>query len=298
MWMATLVQSAGCPLLLIPYLLFPPSSNPNPLPRPPLPKTALIYIGLGLIIAGDNLMYSYGLLYLPLSTYSLVCASQLAFNVIFSYFLNAQKLTALIFNSVMLLTLSATLLGVRSDSDDSIGVSKSKQALGFVLTLTASAVLSLLLSLTQCAFQKVFRRQTFFFVLEVQLCTNLVAACATVVGLFVSGDYRGLNEEMLGFEKGRVSYLMTLVWIAISWQVCSVGAVGLIFMVSSLFSNVIGTLGLPLVPVFAVVFFGDKMDGVKIVAMLIAVWGFLSYIYQHYLDDSRLKKDNRRTGAL
>lgn len=133
--------------------------------------------------------------------------------------------------------------------------------------------------------------------LEVQLCTNLIATCVTVVGLFVNGDYRGLNEEMLGFEKGRVSYLMTLVWIAISWQVCSVGAVGLIFTVSSLFSNVISTLGLPIVPVFAVVFFGDKMDGVKIVAMLIAVWGFLSYIYQHYLDDSRLKK-NRRTGTL
>jgi hypothetical protein len=37
------------------------------------------------------------------------------------------------------------------------------------------------------------------------------------------------------------------------------------------------------VPIFAVVFFGDKMTCIKVVAMLMAVWGFLSYLYQHYL---------------
>lgn len=260
-------------------------------------KIALIYIALGLIIAGDNLMYSYGLLYLPVSTYSLVCATQLAFNAIFSYFLNAQKFNALIFNSVVLLTFSAALLGVRSGSDDSTGVPKGKYPLGFVLTLGASATFSLILSLMQRTFQKVLKRENFSIVLEMQMCTNLVAAAASVVGLFGSGDWRGLSREMERFETGKVSYVMTLVWTAVSWQVSSVGAVGLIFMVSSLFSNVISTLALPVVPIFAVVFFHDKMDGVKVVAMLIAIWGFLSYIYQHYLDDSKAKK-GRRTDTI
>lgn len=41
--------------------------------------------------------------------------------------------------------------------------------------------------------------------------------------------------------------------------------------------------------------FGDKMTGIKVVAMLMAVWGFLSYVYQHYLDDRRVQ-DAREKG--
>ena len=93
------------------------------------------------------------------------------------------------------------------------------------------------------------------------------------------------------YELGKVSYLMTLIWIAAGWDVFTLGAVGLIFDVSSLFSNVISTLGLPIVPVLAVFFFHDKMDGVKVVAILLAIWGFVSYMYQHYLDDSKSKAE-------
>ncbi|PRQ18622.1 putative purine permease, plant [Rosa chinensis] len=34
------------------------------------------------------------------------------------------------------------------------------------------------------------------------------------------------------------------------------------------------------------------MDAMKVIAMLLAIWGFLSYIYQHYLDDLK-SKENR-----
>ena len=67
---------------------------------------------------------------------------------------------------------------------------------------------------------------------------------------------------------------------------------GLIFEVSSLFSNVIITLGLPIVPVLAVVVFNDKMNGVKVTAMLLGIWGFVSYMYQYYLDDSKAESTN------
>ncbi|KAJ6831221.1 hypothetical protein M6B38_350895 [Iris pallida] len=123
MWMATLVQSAGAPLL-IPFLLLPPSqsdSSSSSAAAPPVPRAAVAstYVALGLLIAGDNLMYSYGLLYLPVSTYSLICSTQLAFSVAFAYLLNAQRLTALILNSVVLLVFAAALLGVSSGSDGS-----------------------------------------------------------------------------------------------------------------------------------------------------------------------------------
>ncbi|XP_010941200.1 probable purine permease 11 [Elaeis guineensis] len=292
-WMATLVQSAGFPILFLPLLFFPSSSSTTSFASPPITKIAFIYISLGLIVAGDNLMYSYGLLYLPVSTYSLICATQLAFNAVFAYFLNSQKFTPFIFNSVILLTFSAALLGIQSDSDDSTNVPKGKYPLGFVLTLGASATYSLILSLMQLTFQKVLKTETFSVVLQMQICTSFVASIASVVGLFASGEWRELQREMDGFGKGRVSYVMTLVWTAVAWQVASVGVVGLIFVVSSLFSNVISTLALPVVPIFAVIFFHDKMDGLKVLAMLIAIWGFISYIYQHYLDDSKSKRATR-----
>ncbi|XP_058104172.1 probable purine permease 11 isoform X2 [Magnolia sinica] len=289
-WMATLVQTAAFPFLLIPLFLFPSSPSPSTTTPPPSVKMlAFIYISLGLLIAGDNMMYSYGLLYLPVSTYSLICATQLAFNAVFSYFLNSQKFTPFILNSVILLTFSAALLGVRADSEGPNRVSAGKYAVGFLCTLGASATYSLILSLMQLSFQKVLKKETFSVVLEMQMYTSVVATCVCVIGLFASGEWRSLKGEMHGFEKGKTSYVMTLAWTAVGWQVCSVGVVGLIFVVSSLFSNVISTFSLPVVPIFAVIFFHDKMDGVKILAMLLAVWGFISYIYQHYLDDCESK---------
>jgi len=140
-WMSTFVQTAGFPVLFIALYLFRSKSTQTATTSPETSgtKITLIYIALGLIIAADDLMYSYGLLYLPVSTYSLICASQLAFNAVFSYFLNAQKFTALIFNSVVLLTFSAALLGVDEDSQGTNGLSHGKYILGFVLTLGASA---------------------------------------------------------------------------------------------------------------------------------------------------------------
>ncbi|KAJ3680639.1 hypothetical protein LUZ60_016917 [Juncus effusus] len=288
-WLATLIQTAGFPFLLIPLLFVHPS---NPSISPPFWHLFLIYLILGLIIAGDNLMYSYGLLYLPVSTYSLVCASQLAFNAVFSYFMNGQKFTILILNSVVLLTFSAALLGVNpdSDSDGSSEVSRWKYILGFLITLGASATYSLILSLMQFSFEKIIKRETFSVVLDMQIYTSLVASLVSVIGLFASGEWKQLGDEMEGFKSGKISYFLTLIWTGVAWQLASVGVVGLVFVVSSLFSNVISTLALPILPVFAVIFFKDKMDGVKIIAMLIAIWGFVSYVYQHYLDDLKGKK--------
>lgn len=289
-WMATFVQSAGFPIL-IPVLLFVPPSIKST-SAPPISTVLLLYLFFGLLLTGDNLMYSYGLLYLPVSTYSLLCATQLAFNALFSFLFNAQKFTSLIINSLFLLTLSASLIAVNSDSDNS-KIPKGKYIIGFLCTLGASAAYSLYLSCLQLSFEKVLKSENFRVVLEMQIYPSFVAACGSLVGLFASGEWDGLAKEMNDYEKGSVSYIMTLVWIAIAWQICSVGILGLIFEVSSLFSNVISTLALPIVPVLAVIFFGDKMDGVKAIALLLAIWGSVSYVYQHYLDDRKLKTKAR-----
>ncbi|KAL3516790.1 hypothetical protein ACH5RR_023692 [Cinchona calisaya] len=290
-WLATLLQTAAFPILFIPYVFIGSSRTTSNTVNPPsLLTVCSIYFVFGAITAGDNMLYSVGLLYLSASTYSLICAMQLAFNAVFSFFINHQKFTALIFNSVVVLTLSACLLAVNGESTEPSGVSKGKYVIGFVATLGASVLYSLLLSLMQLSFQKVLKKETFSVVLEMQIYTSLVATCISTIGLFASGQWRTLHGEMNNFGTGRLSYVMTVVWTAVCWQICGIGVVGLIFVVSSLFSNVISTLSLAITPIAALIVFHDKMNGVKIIATLMALWGFTSYIYQNYVDDIKARK--------
>ncbi|KAJ0081760.1 hypothetical protein Patl1_10127 [Pistacia atlantica] len=91
------------------------------------------------------------------------------------------------------------------------------------------------LALTQLCFQKVFRRGTLMEIIDIIFYPSIVATGAAVVGLFASREWKSLSKEMELYELGKVAYVMTIVWAAIAWQVFSVGLVGLIFEVSSLF---------------------------------------------------------------
>lgn len=124
---------------------------------------------------------------------------------------------------------------------------------------------------------------------------SIATSCVAVVGLFASGEWWTLKGEMDRFELGKVSYLMTLIWIALSWQLFTIGLFGLIANVSSLFSNVIATFGLPIAQVLGVVFFRDSVDGTKVVAMLLAIWGVVSYAYHQYLDHHKARTTSATT---
>ncbi|KAF8715093.1 hypothetical protein HU200_027645 [Digitaria exilis] len=290
-WLLTLAHSAGAPLLAAPLLLTPRAAAGDGEPtRPPAwPATmAAICTGLGVLVALDNAMFVYAELYLPVSTFSLLAATQLAFNAVTSRLINAQRLTALTLNSVVVLTFSAALLGVGSGSDETSSyVPRGKYAAGFALTLAAAAGYALVLSLFEVTFERLLRTRTLRWVLKLQIYTNVAGSAVAVALLLATGEGRKVRGEAEGYRDGRGGYAATLVGIAVAWQVATLGMVRLITRASSLFANVTSTLGLPLVPIFAVPLFGDKMTGIKVVAMLMAVWGFLSYVYQHYLDDRR-----------
>ncbi|PRQ18818.1 putative purine permease, plant [Rosa chinensis] len=296
-WVGALVQLAGFPILLPFYFFVSSKISRTPSttvaaacpiqyskPTSLLTTLALVYVTLGLLVAGICFLTSFGLQYLPVSTFSLICASQLGFTALFSFFLNSQKFTPFVINSIVLLTISSILLVFNTDSS-SVLVSKAKYKVGFICTIGAAAGNGLALALTQFAFTKIIKKQTFRAVVDLIIYESLIATCATLVGLFASGEWKGLNLEMDEFQTGKGSYVLTLAWTMISWQVFAIGAVGLIFEVSSLFCNVIIALGLPVVQVLAVIVFHDRMHGLKIVAIVLALWGFISYVYQQYLDD-------------
>ncbi|XP_060193644.1 purine permease 21-like isoform X2 [Lycium barbarum] len=301
-WLATLVQTIGFPVL-IPFLFITSTktNKVNEIKKPSFLVVASLYTLLGLFIAGTCMLYTIGLQYLPVTTYSLICASQLAFNALFSFFLNKQKFTPYIVNSLVILTASSSLLVLQKDDSgvQSNKTSTKKYIFGFLSTVAASAGTALLLSITQLALQKIFKRESFRLIIEMSVYQSLVSTLAILIGLFASGEWKKLDKEMNEYKLGKIRYVLNLIGTAISWQAFTVGSIGLIFKVSSLFSNVISILGLPVAPVLAVILLHDKLTGIKVMSMLLAIWGFVSYMYQHYLGDLRqeCKKDSI-SGAL
>lgn len=114
----------------------------------------------------------------------------------------------------------------------------------------------------------------------------------------MSKEGKGLKREMEEFELGKVSYVMLSVGISVAWQVFTIGAIGLVFEASSLFSNAVGALGSPIVPALAFIFFQDKMNGVKTISLILALWGFASYTYEQYLDRSRSQIETRNVNEI
>ena len=135
------------------------------------------------------LLYSYGMSNLHVSTFSLICASQLGFNALFSFFLNAQKFTFFITNSLVLLTISSALLVFQpDDSSYSKKISKGKYIIGFLCTLFASAGYALMLSLKQFTFKKIIKRNTMRALMDLIIHQSIMATCLALARLFSSGD--------------------------------------------------------------------------------------------------------------
>ncbi|XP_057862944.1 probable purine permease 11 isoform X1 [Cryptomeria japonica] len=289
-WLLTLIPNVGWPVLILP-LLFARKHHPHST-NPLKPKIFCIYICLGLLLTGDNFLYTWGISFLPVSTFSILCSTQLAFNAIFAYLMVGQKIGPYVLNSLVLLTFSAVLLGLSHSSNTTQGeISSSHFILGYVYTISASVVIGLILPLMQVVFTKVLGQESLTAVLEMQIYTSVVATVVCVVGLCSSGQLRRIREEANAFTEGKLAYSMTLIWTAIGWQIHSVGLIGLISLVSSLFSTVISTVALPLVPVLAVVFFHDIMEAPKIMALILGMWGFASYVYGGYMDSKVVQVD-------
>ncbi|CAI9269388.1 unnamed protein product [Lactuca saligna] len=223
-WMATLVQTVGFPLMLPFIFLFSPSKTPLEHHHQVTGKSSwttlvILYTTLGIFLAGNCMLYSFGLNFLPVSTYSLICTSQLAFNALFSYFLNGQKFTPFIANSLVLLSFSSMLLVFQSDSKETGKISRSKYIIGFVCTIAASAGWGLMLSITQLALQKILKSTSYKVVFDITVYQSLIATVVILMGLFASGEWKDIKEEMWDFESGKASYIINLVGTAVSWQV-------------------------------------------------------------------------------
>ncbi|XP_031114057.1 purine permease 3-like [Ipomoea triloba] len=297
-WFSSWLQTAGFPALFVPLLVSyhrrrracsDESSKTTKLflINPFLSIAAAV---LGVLVGVDNYLYSYGIAKLPVSTSSLIIATQLAFTAGFAFLLVKQKFTAFIVNAVVLLTVGAVLLGLRAGSDRPAGESNKAYILGFVLTVGAAALYGLILPLIELSYLKAKQAVSLSLVLEFQMIMGFVGTIFATVGMIINKDFEVIPREVREFELGVTKYYVLAVFSGIVWQFFFVGAIDVITYGSSLLSGVIITVLLPITEILAVIFYHEKFEAEKGIALFLSIWGFVSYFYG---DIKNAIKDNK-----
>ncbi|XP_059302789.1 probable purine permease 4 [Lycium ferocissimum] len=292
-WVSTWVQSAGFPFLLLPiYLPFYvfKSTHRKPFTRF-TPKILLLSILIGFLLGFNNLLFSWGNSYLPVSTNSLVLSSQLAFTLITSVIIVKQKITYANLNCVILLTVSSVLLALGSSHDKPNGLTRTKYFIGFFSTLGAGLMFALYLPLMETIYKKVY---CYSMVVEMQFVMELAATVLATVGMTIDGGFSEMKTESKNvFDLGETAYWLTVMFNVVTWQFCFMGTAGMVFLTSSLTGGVCMTALMAANVLGGVIVYGDNFGGIKIVSTLLCVWGFSSYLYGMYMKtkDEEKKKE-------
>ncbi|CAL0305583.1 unnamed protein product [Lupinus luteus] len=300
LWLCSLLQSGGFPIILLPLTISyirrrrqistttsQTTKTKIVLMKPPL---FLAFAVIGSLIGLDSYLFAYGSSRLPVSTSSLILATQLAFNAVFAFFLVNQKFTPYSINAVVLLTFGAGLLALHSSSDRPEGVSTKQYVMGLVLTLMASALFGIILPLTEMVYKKTKEVINYTLVLEIQLVMCLFAALFSATGMIINKDYKVISREAKEFELGEAIYYVVLTGSLILSQCYILGSIGVIFCASSLFSAIIITVLLPITQVLAVIFYKESFQVEKGIALVLSLWGFTSYFYGEFKQAKKIER--------
>ncbi|KAL5982610.1 hypothetical protein ACLOJK_016684 [Asimina triloba] len=282
-WLTSWLQTAAFPLLLPPlYFLYKKHRQTQNTPFLAEPKLLISSAVIGLLIGLNNFLYSQGLSLLPVSTSSLLFATQLAFTAFFALIIVRQKFSPYSVNAVVLMTLGSVLLALRKSSDRPANVSSAEYTAGFLVSLGAAALLGLTLPCIELAYAKANRAITYAVLLQFQLGTLLFATLFCTIGMIINKDFEAIAKEAREYGLGEATYYLVLIGCAIVFEMVFVGALGIIFCGSSLFVGVFSSALLPLTEIAAVIAFKEKFNGEKGLALALSLWGFTSYFYGSY----------------
>ncbi|CAI0404867.1 unnamed protein product [Linum tenue] len=251
-WLSAFTVTAGFPILILPIAV---SYKRR---RFLIPARLAAASGLlGLLLGFNSYLYSFGTAYLPVSVASLVGSSQLAFTAAFAFLIVKQRFSHYTVNAVVLMTLGSAVLGFHMDGDIPKGESKGKYALGFFMTIAASATHALFMTLLQYTQGKARVPVDYDVVLQVQLVISMVATLFCAVPMIINGDFQGL-------------------------QVMIIGSLGLVLCSSSLVAGIVTSLLVPVRQVSAVIFLREGFNAEKGMALTLCLWGFASHLYGRY----------------
>lgn len=294
-WFSSWLQTAGWPVILIPLLF-----NYN---RRRCRQTTKFFViklrtflaaaAIGLFIGLSNYLSAYGVAKLPVSTSALLIATQLAFTAGFSFVIVRQRFTALSINSVILLTLGAVVLGIHASGDMPAGESNKEYYIGFFMTLGAAALCGLILPLVELICSNSKQTVTYALVLEIQLVLCFFATVFCNVGMLINDDFQAIPREAREYQLGELKYYSVVVCNAIVWQCFFLGAIGVIFYSSSLFSGILITVLLPVTEILSVILYHEKFQAEKGTSLFLCLLGFISYIYGEIKDKVEEEKEDQ-----
>ncbi|KAM7257003.1 hypothetical protein ACFE04_012744 [Oxalis oulophora] len=283
-WFSSWLATGAWPIFLFPltvayfqrHLAEPTKPTKIFLMKPPL---FLVSAVIGLITGVDNYLYAYGVARLPVSTSSLIVASQLAFTAVFAYLLVKQKFDYYSMNAVFLLTFAAGILALNTSGDRPAGESSKEYIFGFLTTIGAAVLYGFILPLMELVNKKTKQNVDYLLVMEIQMVICLFATIFCTIGMIVNNDFKVIPRESRDFGLGETKYYVVVVITGIVWQGYFMGAIGVIFCSSSLSSAVLITVLLPVTEVLAVFFYKEKFETIKGVSLALSLWGFISYYY-------------------
>nr|CAB3501782.1 unnamed protein product [Digitaria exilis] len=309
LWLSTMIQVSGWPLLLPPLLsvslLLRSRSHGGATAADHLllpNRLAGAVAVLGAFFAVACFAYSLGSQALPLSTSSLLQATQLTFTAVSAFVFAGLRFTPFSLNAVVLLTAGPAILGVLPSSSSSgknpaAGEGSSVTAnwwTGFFECMASAALFGLVLPLVEVAMCKYGRRRSgrgraaataravspsYATVMKIQVVMGAAGTVVCLVGMAMAEDFQAIPREAAMFGLGEINYYFLLISGAVLWQLSNLGIMGLIICSSPLLAGIMIALVLPLSELLAVVFLHEKFDGVKGIALVLSLWGFVSYLY-------------------
>lgn len=88
-----------------------------------------------------------------------------------------------------------------------------------------------------------------------------------------------MKSEAKSFKGGSTSYILVLIWSAITFQLGVLGATAVLFLASTVLAGVLNAIRVPVTSIAAVILLHDSMSSFKILSLVVTFWGFGSYIY-------------------
>ncbi|CAA3021464.1 purine permease 3-like [Olea europaea subsp. europaea] len=287
-WLSSWIQTAGFPITLIPLFVSYMHRRRSAAHCHATATTKLFVmkpwvlaasIIMGILTGLVDYFYSYGIARIPVSTSSLIVATQLAFTAGFAFLLVKQKFTAFSINAVVLLTVGAAVLALHTSGDRPDGESNKDYALGFVFTLSGTALAGFIIPFLELTYLKAKQVVTYTLVMEIQMVMAFFATAFCTVGMIINKDFQAISREAKQYELGETKYYLVLVGAAISLQGLFLGIGGVVYYGSSLLSGIIITVSLPVTELLAVIFFHEKFQAQKGISLFLSLWGIISYFF-------------------
>ncbi|KAI3854664.1 hypothetical protein MKX03_005260 [Papaver bracteatum] len=268
-WLSSWLVMSGFPILFIPLIILYSRRDPN------IEFFCLVQ-GIG------NLLYSYGISFLPVSTLCLLVTTNLVATSFLSFIWVKQKFTPYSINAVVVILMGAILLGLSRSGDRPPGVTNSQYLLGFFVTIGAAAIFGFSIVSTQVAYGKANQAMTYSIVLQFQVFAVLFATLFCSIGGLINQDFMAIHKEASEFGLGAKMYYLVLVSNMLVWQLMFIGRAGIILYTSSLFAGVMTAVFLAFSQIAAVIAFHENFTGEKGMALALSLWGFTSYFYGSY----------------